>query len=104
MASSVVTVCAVTTAEGNEIAGTLLSYRKTAEYTIFTVAVGAEACLPLMSSSVLVASIDISNNINDSSSKIDVLNKQVDLGVEFEYGISSKMGASSAILSVTVPA
>ena len=103
MASSVVTTCVITTNEGNEIAGTLLSYRNNTEYTTLTLAVGAESCLPLMSTNIVAASINISNNVNDCSTKLDISHKQVDLGIEFEYGVSSKMGANSAILSVSIP-
>jgi hypothetical protein len=104
VATSVVTSCVIITNEGESIAGTLLSYRRGLEYTILTIAVGAESCLGLMSSSVRASSVDISNNVNNHTTSLDVLHKDIDLGIEFEYGMSSKMGASSAILSVTIPA
>jgi len=85
------------------ISGTLMSFAAEGSYRTLAVLVSAEDSLSMFPIQDIV-SVEVSNNVNNVTDVFQVdAATVVNVGVEFQYGVSTKMGASSAILTLTIP-
>ena len=85
------------------ISGTLMSFCAEGNVCILTIIASAEESLSMFPIQD-IKSVDITNNVNDGVETLVVdEDAVVNVNVEFQYGLTTSMGASSAILTLTIP-